>query len=331
MRPRTLIALVVAIAAVGGGAGAALAAFSATTASSGNTFSAAAAFGGMRVATGTYNGNSTDNRAIAVAFQPDAVIVKSATAQQAVIRSSAMTGDVTKPMTGATALAPNLVQALTATGFQIGSDVRVNNNGTRYDWIAFKSYANQLSVGSYTGNGTSQAITGLGFSPDYVITSGGSASAVVQRSSAMPTTMRFDETAAAAGGIASLDAGGFTIGSSAEANTNGVGYAYLAFNQVGGLMRQGSYTGNGTDNRNITGLGFQPSYAIVKSSTTGAICDRGLHRPSSLAGGNAQYFSNVANLGNAIQALQVDGFQVGTDCRVNTNANPYYWMAFKDR
>jgi hypothetical protein len=43
------------------------------------------------------------------------------------------------------------------------------------------------------------------------------------------------------------------------------------------------------------------------------------------------YFPNVANLSNAIQALQPDGFQVGTDCRVNEgSASSYHWIVFKD-
>ena len=46
-----------------------------------------------------------------------------------------------------------------------------------------------------------------------------------------------------------------------------------------------------------------------------------------MRGGN--YFPNVATFASGIQALQADGFQVGTNCRVNTNGTTYNWVAFK--
>ena len=33
---------------------------------------------------------------------------------------------------------------------------------------------------------------------------------------------------------------------------------------------------------------------------------------------------------DGIQALQPTGFQVGTNCQVNTNASTYYFAAFND-
>ena len=89
------------------GGAATFAAFTATTSNSGNSFSAAATFGNtLRVASGSYTGNDTDNRAITdPGFQPDLVIVKADTNQIGVARSSTMTGDASKPLDGTTALA----------------------------------------------------------------------------------------------------------------------------------------------------------------------------------------------------------------------------------
>jgi hypothetical protein len=283
----------------------------------------------MKVATGTYNGNNTADRPIPVAFQPDVVIVKAATAQIGVIRTSTMAGDASKQLTGATALATNRIQALTATGFTIGTNATVNSLGVRYDWIAFKSYANQMTAGSYTGNGGTQSIGGMGFSPDYVMVLSGGADASVHRSRTMGTTFRFDQTAAAANGVTSLDSNGFSVGGSTETNVNGRTYHYVAWNEIKGLMQENVYNGNGGDSRNIGGVTFQPSYVIVRSSTNGNVCDRGVHRPASLVGDTSSYFANVANAANVIQALNATGFQVGTDCKVNTNLKPYYWMAFR--
>ena len=38
--------------------------------------------------------------------------------------------------------------------------------------------------------------------------------------------------------------------------------------RTGAWMLTGTYTGDGTDNRPITGLGFQPDVVIVKSEKT---------------------------------------------------------------
>jgi hypothetical protein len=323
---RRALVLLLVLVAFGAGGAAAVAAFTATTSNPGNSFTAAATFGGMKVATGTYTGNNNDNRAIAVAFQPDVVIVKGDRAEYAVVRTSSMAGDASK---AGAALAPDLVQQLTATGFQIGRDPAVNRNGTRYDWIAFKTYANQMNVGSYTGNGTTQSIGSMGFSPDYVMVLSAGADAPIQRSRTMGSTFRFDEGAAAANGVTSLDSNGFSVGNSTEANVNTRTYHYVAWNEVHGLMQESSYVGNGGDNRNVGGATFQPEYVMVRSSTNGNICDRGVHRPASLVGDASLYFTNLANTTNVIQALQATGFQVGNDCKVNTNLKTYYWMGFR--
>jgi hypothetical protein len=232
-------------------------------------------------------------------------------------------------MGGATALTADTIQQLNATGFQIGKDFSVNKNSDRYDWIAFKTYANQMKVGSYTGNGTSQSVGSMGFSPDYVMLLSAGADAAVQSSRTMGTTFRFDETAAAASGVTSLDSNGFSVGNSTQANVNGRTYYYVAWNEINGLMQESSYAGNGIDSRNIGGVTFQPDYVMVRSSTNGNVCDRGVHRPASLTGDASLYFSNLANTTNVIQALQATGFQVGNDCTVNTNSKTYYWMAFR--
>jgi hypothetical protein len=285
----------------------------------------------MRLATGTYTGNALDNRAITgVGFAPDVVIIKGNNAQEAVIRTSSMAGDVSKPLVGATALTANIIQSLDSNGFTIGTNADVNTNAIAYYWVAFKAAASDMKVGSYSGNGTSQSITGFGFSPEYVIVMGAGGTAPLQRSSPMTSPFRFDPTAATSNSLNSLDADGFSVGNSSQVNTNGTAYHYVAWNVSSGTMNQSSYTGNASDNRSITGVGLQPDYMIVKSSTTGSTADRAVHRPSSLSGDSTLHFAAVANFANGIQALEADGFQLGTDGTVNTNAKTYYWIAFKD-
>jgi hypothetical protein len=88
----------------------------------------------------------------------------------------------------------------------------------------------------------------------------------------------------------------------------------------------GSYTGNGVDNRSITGIGFGPLMAWVKRDDAQAA----VWRPLSAAGDSTLYWGATAAAANLIQALQADGFQVGTNATVNTNGSLYYRLALRD-
>jgi hypothetical protein len=327
MRRRLAVALALPIAL--GAVGVAHAAFTATTSNSGNTFSAASPFATLRMASGSYTGDAVDGRAIAdPGFQPDLVIVKGDSANQAVGRTSTMTGDNSKPMPAATALSPNRIKSLTASGFTIGTDAQVNTNGVAYNWTAFKASAGALKVGTYTGDGqASHPIAGVGFAPEYVAVIGAGATSSLQRFTGMSTSFKFGSVTGTSSGIDSLDGNGFTVGSAAETNTNGTTYHYVAFNQVAGSIKRGTYTGNAQDNRNVTGVGFQPDYVMVRPNDT-ATARKGRHRPAALGGTSSQFFTADANDALGIKALQSDGFQVGTDGSVNANNVNYHYIAF---
>jgi hypothetical protein len=327
---RAAIAAALLVLSLSAGAGVAIASFVATTTNPGNSFSAAGSFGGMRMASGQYTGNGADGRTIAVPFRPDVVIVKGDIGQYAVIRTETMGGDASKLMGGAGALVTNRIQSLTATGFTLGTSSAVNRNGTDYDWVALKGYANQLTTGSYTGTGGARSIGGIGFSPEYVIVLPAGSQAATQRSASMPGPFRFDTPAAAAGGIGSLDEDGFSVGAGPEANASGAAYHYVAWNAVPGLISQGSYAGDGGDDRAITGATFQPDFAMVKAGGAGSACDRPAFRTSSLTGGDSHQFANVADTSNLLQSLQPDGFEAGSDCRVNAAGQNYHWVALRN-
>jgi hypothetical protein len=323
------------------------ASFSAQTANPGNTFTASTSFPGIRVASGSYTGNGADNRNITgVGFQPDAVIVKSSTAQEAVMRTSTMTGDATKQLAGANGLQTNRIQALQANGFQVGTDAEVNQGGggaPTYGWIAFKSFPGDMALGTYVGNNTSQSITGLGLSPDYVIILGATTQPGVHRIAEMARTYPFDSAGGGAvvgtgatNAITSLDANGFSLGANDAVNDNPAGpatttYHYLAFNEDVDEVNTGSYTGNGAASRNITGVGFQPNYVIVRASNTSGTARDGVHKATAFTDPFSTFFSATAPTNTGITALQADGFQVGNNANVNNNTTPYAYVAFKDK
>ena len=291
-----------------------------------NAFDSSTYFGFF--ASGSYQGNGVDNRAFTnVGFRPDVVIIKGNSAQTSAIRTSTMSGDAAKPLAGATALTADVIQSLTATGFTIGTNARVNTAGVSYEWMAFRAQSGLLRVGTYTGNGSSQAIAGLGFSPEYAAVFSPGASNAVQRYSGMTTSFQFDADAGNATRITSLNADGFSVGNQNTVNTNGTVYHYVAFNDTAaGAVDIGTYAGNNTDNRGITGVGFKPEYVAIRANDNRI----GAHRPVTLPGDATLRHNAAVNAANSIQAIQSDGFQVGTDVSVNANSVAYHYLAARD-
>ncbi len=317
-----------AVAAICGGA--TWAAFSSPTENAGNTVSTAASFANLAVASGSYTGDGVDNRQLSLPFDADVVIVKADTNQIAVMRTSTMTGDAAKPLTGNTALTANLIQSLPAAGFTVGTDTRVNANGTTYRWTAFKSAAANMKVGTYTGDGTaSNSITDVGFSPDYTIVLAPGANAVHQKMTGMPRSFNFDANTGITNGLLGILADGFQVGNSAQVNTAGQTYHYVSFAERAGSMASNSYLGDGTNDATVSGAGFQPGYAIVRAADT-ATARNGHQRPSSLTGSASQFFTGTANSTNGLKAFQADGFQLGTDAAVNASGVTYWYAAFKN-
>ncbi len=285
---------------------------------------------GIRVASGSYTGTSGDNRNISgVGFQPDAVIIKGNAAQVAVMRTSTMSGDATKPLSGATALNTDRIQALQSDGFQVGTNAQVNLLGTTYYWTALKARSGHMTLGSYTGTGANRSITGLGYSPEYVMILSASANNAVQRMSAMSRTYRFDAHTGITTGITSLDSDGFSLGTDTQVNANGTTYHYAAFNQCSAEMNTSSYTGDGTSSRSVSGVGFQPDYVIVHANDT-VTARTGLHRPTAVSGTSSLNFNAASNISNGITGLQSDGFLVGNNAASNTSGVTYDYVAFKD-
>jgi hypothetical protein len=281
----------------------------------------------VQLAVGSYVGDGVIGHALAgVGFTPTAVIVKGDNGQQAVMRTATMTGDASKHLPGADVLQANRIQSLDVDGFTMGNDPEVNRGGDTYYWVAFGDDGlGDFKVGSYIGNGTDNtSITGIGFPPDYVIVMSSAANKVAHRSSAVPgdSTLLFTADGSSSNMIQALQVDGFEIGTDAKVNTNGVQYHYVAWRAR--RMAVGSYLGDGTDDRSITGIGAQPVYVIIKDDSGS---NPAAHRPASLLGDQTLSFSG-GTYSNGIQLLQAEGFQLGSDSDVNQLGKTYFWMAF---
>ena len=273
--------------------------------------------------TGTYTGNGSAGRTITTLFQPDAVIVKSDSGDDAVIRTSVMPASVAKDITGSGALAANLITSFGATGFVVGSDTSVNGSGKTYYWTAMKTGTN-INVGMYTGNGADDRnISGLSFQPDWVVTMGDA-----QQDYFKPAPLAGDEafamngTGAVTNRIQALQATGFQVGSDVNVNENTRAYYWIAFGATS-KAAVSSYTGDGSDNRNVTGLGFSPAFVWIKRSSLLT----GVWRNDAVPGDRTLYWDATLPAADRIQSLIADGFQVGGDHEVNNNTKIYYYLA----
>lgn len=287
----------------------------------------------MQIFTGSYIGNNTDDRNIAgVGFQPDLVIIKGDTTQMAVFATSTMDAGDTAYFANPVANIANAIQSLGADGFQIGTHVTVNVNLVVYYYICIRDNgAGDFHVGTYTGNGDdNRDIAGVGFLPSVLWTKADAAAYGWFKTASMDATasIGFHNQAATTSCIQALGADGFQVGTNAAVNQDTVIYHYVAFKAVAGYVATGTYTGNNTDNRSIAGAGFQPDVVLDKASSYSNA--RAYVYINTMDAGDSACVDASAPAANYIQAMEADGFQVGTGLEVNADTVVFYWFALKE-
>ncbi|KKR05980.1 MAG: hypothetical protein UT34_C0001G0020 [candidate division WS6 bacterium GW2011_GWF2_39_15] len=94
-------------------------------------------------------------------------------------------------------------------------------------------------------------------------------------------------------------------------------------------IQTGYYLGDGTDNRTITGLGFQPDLILIKDDSNAGV-DGTLFKTSAMSGETTARLADqdVDITSDTIQSIDSDGFTIGTNADVNTSAVMYFWIAF---
>ncbi len=207
----------------------------------GNAYNPLTRTGAADFMIGAYTGNSDDDRFIPTGMEADLIVIKrhngSSSTSGAVWRTSANSGDETNSL-GNSAITSNLIQDITADGFEVGSSAAANSAHHINFWFAFKKGAN-FNVGKYTGTGSNQTISDLSFQPDFIWIKRDTAVDAVMRPATLlsNSSLRFRDFADFTGTMGEWDPNGFNlIGNSLVTNANGGSYYYVAWREEVGEL-----------------------------------------------------------------------------------------------
>jgi len=290
---------------------------------------------GFYFASGKYLGDGKDNRQIkGVGFAPDAIILKSLDDTTVALLKTSTMGAYTKKWSAD--WDNDDILSLDTDGFTVSDSIDVNNKATWFYWQAWKADGSTvMKAGSYTGDGNdSRQYTDVGFQPDLVhIGIAGGNRPITSRSSSLAGDKSFqfyNDADVVTNRIQDFIANGFELGDDLDVNESGSTYHYVAFKAVAGAFAVGTYSGNGGDDRSITGFGFAPTYATVVCESA-ADDRRAVQASHKGAADITWWFYTNSEQANHIQAFEPDGIQVGSSNFVNRNGSEFHWMAWRGR
>jgi hypothetical protein len=286
----------------------------------------------VKIASGSYTGDGTSSRSISIgwgAFTPNIVLVKcpaSGTADDRlpVVRLNNMPAGNSKRFTIENLITTGIT-GFGSDAFEVGSHGSVNRLGNTYLWIALVAEGGDLSLLTYTGNGTTgHARTGAGFQPQLVWWFAGSSATPHLKHSLMPS----DTSAPWTGGtvtnaVISLDADGFTLGTNAATNASGTVFYAACLRENPGQIDLLTYTGNGTNGRTVS-VDLTPISFWTKANGTAVAAFRlPVHADS-----NSSQINSAADGTINITSLGTNDVTLGTGGSVNTNGTIYWAWAF---
>lgn len=206
----------------------------------------------------------------------------------------------------------------------------LNAAGYKTHGMALTRDGTTFEYGYYVGDGTDDRNITCGFAPDLVmVTSYTAFTPTAWRCSAQtgdnswPSMEVGTDTADY---IQALGATTFQVGT--QLNANAKGYYWLAFKEVtgggeGGLQ-VGSYSGDGSDDRNITiETGFAPQFTQAGRASGGIATH---WRQETMEDDRYGPYTISPPTSDGIQRTHADGFQVGTGD--NTSSVTYYYACF---
>lgn len=276
---------------------------------------------------GSYEGTGSPQCIRGLGFDPVLVIVKGDTDQVAVWRSSSMDFALDLAVAQDPEFVKDSIASLDLDAFSLGKHPAVNKKDVSYFYVAFADSPG-INVGSYVADGEpGMIVSGIGFEPALVLVRRANAGGAVWRSIAHEEGVSsfFNDAVDTSDAIVGFERDGFRVGSHDYVNAFPSTYHYVAFRDAPSHLQMGTYVGDGRNNRDVTGIGFQPDYVWIKNAAD----SRPVHRTSSVAGDVSLRFAQLPNTIDGIQALLPDGFQVGSEANVNSDGDTFHYVAWK--
>jgi hypothetical protein len=325
---------------------------------------------------GSYTGNGNDwGPIIETGFEPAFLMIKTTTANDSwfVVDNKRDTNNsrLTRIFANSNAAEtsePGAKVDFLTNGFQIrgsgGGQGQTNSNGATFMYLALAeapntvtpTKANSFKAKTYSGNGSTQSITGLGFKPDLVWMKRRNSAqehALVDSLNGMNKYLYSDLTSAlqtSTNGISSFDSSGWTMGGNGLMNNSGSTYvgwtwkaggiptydtsgtlpAFVSANQNAGFSVV-RWKGNENANQTLPhGLGAAPELAFIKQLDG----TRDWTIPLLLSGystGNVLEFDTDAltDDNNKWSAITSSLLTVGASPYTNGNGSPYIGYFFR--
>ena len=290
---------------------------------------------------GSYTGNGNTSRLINTGFQPTMSMVARNNNTAASFKTKDMASNIGQYFTTTSQVTTLFPAALSSNGFTVGT-INNNSSGTYY-YAAFKEVDGIMKTGTYTGNGSNSSITGFGAgsTPSLVLVKNSNSNTTASRNPIINQRHYYGDfsssisstTASIAGAITSLVDNGFQVGTDARANQKGRiiywaawgGEAEPPSGEGSFKMATGVYTGNGTNNRQITDVGFQPDVVLIKRDNNAGLA---IAKTSLMAANTSFSPAGTASYTDAITELTATGFSLGTNALANASGGEYHWQAF---
>jgi hypothetical protein len=276
---------------------------------------------------GKYTGTGSAQSITGFTFKPKFLLIKGAGTTYGYYKTlNELTNRFWKLSGGDVKNDANGITTLNDNGFSLGGNYTdLNANGTVYYYFAFGG--DEITTGTYTGDGNdNRDIAASTFTPMLVLVRGnnGAQNLIFKINDAVDSA--FNYRSAIANRIQAMNANGFQVGTDATTNSSGATYTYICIG-VTASQKVIKYTGNSTDNRNVTGAGFNPDFVMINRND-GAV--NPVFRPSNVTGDSSCFYEDIANEANLVQSFITDGFQLGSNGRINNNATGYSSLCLID-
>jgi len=200
---------------------------------------------------------------------------------------------------------------------QFTVDGELNTNGQVYLYLCFQydGTTQDMETGTYTGDGSdnrNDAITYGAWTPDLVSTledggaTAGGGQAWRSNDFTGDDTIYWRYTNTYSNLIQSVNSGYAQIGSGGNVNENGKTYRYMVLGEVANYLTFVTWTGDGTDDRDLSLTSFRPDGILGKGES-----DFVGYRERTSAVANTAQLKDALSDDDQIQAFNADGFQVG--------------------